>query len=259
MYDTKEKTGVVMVSRAMAILNYLSTKDQPVGISEIAKDMGLPKATVFRIMNSLEEWDAVECKEGSGYHLGCFLIKLGKSAGQNASLIDVCSPHMERIAREIGENLNLSIEYENAMLSIYSTNIKSLVLSPKSIPISPLYCSSMGKAALAYIGEERFKAYFKRQDLRKRTPYTLTTQDELEKECEKIRKEGVAFDDQEYEEGLFCISVPILNSEGGLVACMGVSGGYSRMVSKKERIIKLLKEAKAMIEIYTECMDRFVL
>ena len=105
---------------------------------------------------------------------------------------------MEQIAKEVGENLNLAIEYENAMLSIYSTNIASLVLSPKSIPISPLYCSSIGKAALAYLGEERFKAYFKRQDLRKRTPNTLTTQVELEAECEKIRKTGVAFDDQEY-------------------------------------------------------------
>lgn len=259
MYDTNEKTGVAMVSRAMAILNYLSEKEKPVGISEIAKDMGLPKATVFRILNSLEEWDAVECKEGAGYHLGCFLIKLGRSAGQNASLIDVCAPHMERIAKEIGENLNLSIEYENAMLSIYSTNITSHVLSPKSIPISPLYCSSMGKAALAYLSKERFRAYFKRQDLRKRTPYTLTTQEELEKECEKIRREGVAFDNQEYEEGLYCISVPILNGEGGLVACLGTSGAYVRMTNKQEKIIKLLKDAKELIEVYTESMDGFVL
>lgn len=260
MYDTREeKAGVAMVSRAMAILNYLSAKEKPVGISEIAKDMGLPKATVFRILNSLEEWDAVECKEGSGYHLGCFLIKLGKSAGQNTSLIDVCAPHMQRIAKEIGENLNLSIEYENAMLSIYSTNITSLVLSPKSIPISPLYCSSMGKAALAYLDEERFKAYFKRQDLRKRTQYTLTTQEELERECESIRKTGVAFDNQEYEEGLYCVSVPILNGEGNLIACMGASGGYSRMVGKKDKVIKLLKEAKASIEIYTESMNEFSL
>lgn len=142
MYN-EEKTGVLMVSRAMAILNYLSGKDKAVGISEIAKDMGLPKATVFRILNSLEEWDAVECGDGSGYRLGCFLIKLGKSAGKDAHLIDVCKPHMEQIAKEVGENLNLAIEYENAMLSIYSTNIASLVLSPKSIPISPLYFLSI--------------------------------------------------------------------------------------------------------------------
>lgn len=258
MYN-EDKTGVVMVSRAMAILNYLSEKDRPVGISEIAKDMGLPKATVFRILNSLEQWDAVECEEDRGYHLGCFLVKLGKSASKNMHLIDICRPHMERMAKEIEENFNLAIEYENAMLSIYSTNITSLVLSPKSIPISPLYCSSVGKAALAYLSEERFKAYFKRQDLRKRTKYTLTTQRELEAECEKVRREGVAFDDQEYEEGLYCISVPLLNGEGGLVACLGVSGGYSRMISKKGEIIRLLKEAKEHIEIYTESMNGFVL
>ena len=100
MYN-EEKTGVIMVSRAMAILNYLSTKGRPVGISEIAKDMGLPKATVFRILNSLEEWDAVECEEDRGYHLGCFLVKLGKSASSDIHLIDICRPHMEQIAKEI--------------------------------------------------------------------------------------------------------------------------------------------------------------
>ena len=72
--ENEEKSGVVMVSRAMAILNYLSTKDHYIGISEIAKDMSLPKATVFRIMNSLEEWNAVECEVGKGYHLGRFFI-----------------------------------------------------------------------------------------------------------------------------------------------------------------------------------------
>lgn len=259
MSDTTEKVGVAMVNRAMAILNYLSAKNQPVGISEISKDMGLPKTTVFRILNSLEEWDAVECKGGLGYTLGCFLIKLGKSAGQNTSLIDICSPHMERIAKQIEENLNLSIEYENAMLSIYTTNLSSLVLSPKSIPISPLYCSSLGKIALAYLDEERFKAYFKRQDLRRRTSYTLITQSELEKECVKIRKEGFAIDNQEYEEGLYCISVPILNAEGKLIASMGASGAYIRMVNKQDKILELLQEARKSIEIYTESMDGFAL
>lgn len=257
--ENEEKSGVVMVSRAMAILNYLSTKDHYIGISEIAKDMSLPKATVFRIMNSLEEWNAVECEVGKGYHLGRFLIKLGKSASQDSGLIDICKPYMEKISQEIEENVNLAIEYENAMLSIYSTTIQSLILSPKSIPISPLYCSSIGKAALAYLDEERFKAYFKRQDLRKRTQYTMTTQQELEEECAKIRETGVAFDDQEYEEGLYCIAVPILNKEERLVACLGISGGYLRMVSKKAKIISLLKDAKREIEVYTECMDKFVL
>ena len=104
--ENKEKSGIVMVSRAMEILNYLSVKDHYVGISEIAKDMGLPKATVFRIINSLEEWNAVEYEEGKGYHLGRFLIKLGKSASRDAGLIDICKPYMYKIAKEIEEVFN---------------------------------------------------------------------------------------------------------------------------------------------------------
>lgn len=128
---TKDKTGVVMVGRAMEILDYLAGKDKPVGISEMAKDLSLPKATVFRLLNSLEEWNAVECSENEGYQLGCFLIKLGRSASKDLHLIDICKPYMERIMKEVDENVNLAIEYENAMLSIYSTYSNSSVLSIK--------------------------------------------------------------------------------------------------------------------------------
>ena len=86
---TKDKTGIVMVGRAMEILDYLAGKDKPVGISEMAKDLSLPKATVFRLLNSLEEWNAVECSENEGYQLGCFLIKLGRSASKDLHLIDI--------------------------------------------------------------------------------------------------------------------------------------------------------------------------
>ena len=122
---TKDKTGV----------DYLAGKDKPVGISEMAKDLSLPKATVFRLLNSLEEWNAVECSENEGYQLGCFLIKLGRSASKDLHLIDICKPYMERIMKEVDENVNLAIEYENAMLSIYSTYSNSSVLSIKTIPL----------------------------------------------------------------------------------------------------------------------------
>lgn len=256
---TKDKTGVVMVGRAMEILDYLAGKDKPVGISEMAKDLSLPKATVFRLLNSLEEWNAVECSENEGYQLGCFLIKLGRSASKDLHLIDICKPYMDRIMKEVDENVNLAIEYENAMLSIYSTYSNSSVLSIKTIPISPMYCSAIGKAALAYYDDEKLAAYFKRQDLRKRTAKTIITREAFEKERERIRESGLAYDDEEYEEGLFCMATPLFNAEGAVVACISVSGGYGRMMAKKEKVAEVLRQAKEFIEIYTESMDRFEL
>lgn len=256
---TKDKTGVVMVGRAMEILDYLSSKDKPVGISEMAKDLSLPKATVFRLLNSLEEWNAVECVDNAGYRLGCFLIKLGRSASRDLHLIDICKPYMERIMQEVDENVNLAIEYENAMLSIYSTYANNSVLSIKTIPISPMYCSSIGKAAMAYYDDEKLSAYFKRQDLRKRTANTIITKEDFEKERDEIRLRGISYDNEEYEEGLFCMATPIFNAEGVVIACISVSGSYSRMMSKKEKAEQLLKQAKQFIEIYTESMDRFTL
>lgn len=256
---TKDKTGVVMVGRAMEILDYLSNRDKPVGISEMAKDLCLPKATVFRLLNSLEEWNAVECVDNEGYQLGCFLIKLGRSASRDLHLIDVCKPYMEQIMEAVDENVNLAIEYENAMLSIYSTYSNTSVLSIKTIPISPMHCSSIGKAALAYYDDEKLTAYFKRQDLRKRTANTIITREAFEPEREQIRDTGIAYDNEEYEEGLYCMATPIINAEGAVIACISVSGSYSRMMGKKDKIEEMLKQAKGFIEIYAESMDRFVL
>lgn len=256
---TKDKTGVVMVGRAMEILDYLSARGKPAGISEMAKDLSLPKATVFRLLNSLEEWNAVECTDNEGYQLGCFLIKLGRSASRDLHLIDVCKPYMEQIMETVDENVNLTIEYENAMLSIYSTCSNSSVLSIKTIPISPMHCSSVGKAALAYYDEERLSAYFKRQDLRKRTANTIITRKAFEPERVQIRETGIAYDNEEYEEGLYCMATPITNAEGAVIACISVSGSYSRMMSKKGKIEEMLRQAKGLIEIYAGSMDRFVL
>lgn len=256
---TEDKAGVPMVGRAMMILNYLSEKESCVGISEIAKDLSLPKATVFRILNTLEEWNTVECVENEGYRLGHFLIKLGRSASKNVHLIDICRPYMEAITKETDENVNLGIEYENAMLSIYTTYAKNSVLSAKNIPISPLYCSAIGKVTLAHFNEEQLSAYFSRHDIRKRTNKTIVTKEAFEKEKVNILKDGVAYDDEEYEEGLYCIAAPIFNAEGSVIASMSVSGVASRVRPKKERIENMLKNVSNQIGHFTEGMDKFYL
>lgn len=256
MIDNDKKTGVTMVDRAMQILNYLCEKDGSAGVSEIAKALSLPKANVYRILNTLCEWRAVECSSvNEGYRLGLMMVKLGERAGNDINLIGISKPVMKKMAQETGESVNLGVLCENSIWSIYSVGGQSSVIFSKQIPISPLYCSSMGKSHLAYFSDSELKCYFETTKIVSNTEKTITTLEDFFPEREKILAESIAYDNEEYEMGLSCIATPIFKGNKKVVASIGISGPTSRINAKRELLVSCLKETATYLSRYTDYID----
>ena len=249
--EMDEKESNIMVERSMQILDFLSETDQYLGISEIAKKLAISKATVFRILNALEKHKAVEKNaNGHGYKLGIFLIKLGKKASANIKFIDICKPIMIEISQIVNETVTLGILQNDFIFSIFSTTESTSVFTTRSIPFSPLHCSSIGKAHLAYFKIDQLTEYFSK-DLKKQTKNTIVTLEEFIKERDKILNECFSYDKEEYEEELYCIAISILDPSNKIIAGISVSGLTNRLLEKKETIEKLLFKAKIKIESYS--------
>lgn len=118
-------------------------------------------------------------------------------------------------------------------------------------PVAPLYCSAMGKIFLANLTVEERKKYYLQHDLVARTIKTITEPQDLEQEVETIAREHLAFDNEEYEYGLSCMSVPIYR-QGKLVAGLSLSGPSTRIRVKGEAamIHKLQQTASAIEKSY---------
>ncbi len=246
-----DSAGNAAIDRAMKILDYLYLQEKCAGVSKIANDLVLPKASVFRILNTLEEWNAVECSS-EGYRLGKIMLKYGQKVASNINGIDLFKPVMSKIVAEVNETVNLGALYGANVCTIFSMGAGMSVLSPRQMPMSPLYCSSMGKAFLAYCDDEYIREYFSDKSIVRRTENTVVSYEAFAEQRAQILDGGFSFDDEEYELGLYCISVPVVDKHNTIKVALGVSGPKSRLVTKESRIKELLQEAKHSVEDYVD-------
>lgn len=250
---------IVAVDRAIDLLLYLYAKGEEMGISEISRDLDLPKSTIHRILSTLEAKDFVYKNiETNNYWLGIKLYSLGEAVKEKISLVDLMKPYVDELHNEIPEVVNVSVlnsfssenKYTTTMVYKKSGDTNVLSVNPKLGSISDAHVSSVGKCLLAFNDEVDFEK-LKNSDLHKYTEHTIVDYDELMAEIEDVREKGYAVDDQEQELGLFCIGAPVFDKYNNAVAALSLSGPIPRMESGgiQYKIDKLLETAKKITHV----------
>lgn len=235
-----------MTDRTCEILDYIYNSEKSVGVSNIAANLKLPKATVFRILVTLEKWNFVEKNENSDdYRLGVGLIKYGAKISAEMTLVEVAKPIINELSVKIGESVNLNIEYQDQSLNVYKSPNDNFILVSKLTPISALNCSSSGKIFLSQKSEGELKSYFNNKLYSERTMNSITTYENFLKKLDAIKTKEIAYDDEEYEYGLFCLAAPIYH-KGKIVAAISISGPKTRLEYKGIKSIE--KELKSSCE-----------
>lgn len=242
--EPKEPSFITILGRAFTIMEELLKSDKPLGVSELARLTGIPKANTFRIMKTLEELKAVSPKE-DGYILGSKMIELGAGAKHNDEFMLVAKPYLQKLSKTCEETVNLGIMFQDYVLFIHTELAEQRSLVASLPPVTPLYCCSVGKIFLAYQTNKESEHYFKVHHPIKRTINTRTTKEALLQESEKIRRDGIAHDHEEYDYGLSCIAAPIFLGEN-LAAGISLSGPTSRLQYKGYAFLE--KELKATAE-----------
>ena len=229
----KDSNLITMVDRALSIVDYIYEKENYIGVSEVSRELDIPKANAFRIIKTLEKWDVLERNSDEKFTLGKRLIKYGKKAKDSVDIVKISTPFMKDLANEIGETVNLGIRYENnKILIVHSEEGESSILVSRLIPISPMYCSSIGKIFLANMSDSELEEYFNSKKFDHRTVNTITNLEQFLSDRATIIEKNIAYDNEEYEYGLTCLSAPIYNLNKDIVACISISGPTSRLKFK---------------------------
>ena len=248
---------IPMLERTFEILEYMYSMNEEVSLSTITQDLGIPKTTVFRIILTMEKWGYVEkISDQEKYKLGKGLIKVGQRAASGISITDIAIPYLNELSSEVGESANLGILYEDEILTIANSKGEDFYLISRLIPLSPLNCSSMGKQHLYYFSDKELEDYFQSSKPEKRTVHSIMTLEEFLIIKDEIKAEGISYDREEYEYGLTCLSAPILDKHGSIVAAISISGPTTRLQYKGEEILKeaikrkSLEISKAYIDVF---------
>jgi IclR family acetate operon transcriptional repressor len=177
---------------ALRVIEQVS-RDQPVGVSDLARTLGMPKSRAYRILETLrgEGWLRQDARGGWALSLRCATI--GNRVGNETSLRAAARPALEELAAATHESVRLwLVEGESmAMLDSIESDQAVRPVVPDSGPRFPLHASAVGKAVLALWDENELQRYLS-EPLRSMTPATITDQSVLREQIDRIRATGFA-------------------------------------------------------------------
>ena len=217
---------VQAVERAFAVLAALA--DGPIGVTEVAERVHLPKSTVARLLRSLQHEGAVEQVPGeTRYRVGERMALLAARLTPGASLVSLARPTLEELAAEVGEAAGLGVPDGFRVHYIDQADTSNAVQARDWTGTRvPMHAVPSGQALLAYLPAPEF-ARFLGKPLERFTPNTITDAGELLARLDRIRAEGVAWVHEEFDVGI--------NSAAAVVLGEGV-GRSRRSTSMARRI-----------------------
>jgi DNA-binding IclR family transcriptional regulator len=231
---------VQVLDRALSILDVLATENQ-LAPAAISARIGLHKSTVHRLLSVLERNEYLYRDPMSGrYSLGLRLIELGTRASARLDLSDLARPMLDRLMQETGETAHIGILDHGTVVSIADSESYKTLRTPSTVGRrTPAHCSSQGKMLLAEFSPSQLRAFVRANGLRRFTRLTICRIGGLERELLRVRANGYAIDDQEFEEGLKCIGAAIRDRSGNVVAAMSIAGPAVRL--REERMPQLIQ------------------
>ena len=219
----ENKHQVQSVLRALDILEYLANQGGVGRVSEIARAVGCSKNTAFRLLQTLKERDFVLQTGDSSYELTFKLLRLSERITRNTELPDIVRPYLQELVHLVGETASLAVRDGNEILYLDRVRADSPFQTSYSVGSrAKLYSTSLGKAILAYSPEDVVQQVID-GGLLPNTEFTVTDPEKLRAELREIATMGYALDNQENVLGIRCVSAPVFNHKGEVIAAISVS------------------------------------
>lgn len=239
------------VSRAFAIIEYLSMSEKTVALKNIASACELPPPTAHRILNTLCSLGYVVHEENGQYRLSLKLFEISSRAVSRSSLISIAKPYLDALSERLGESIHLVVRDGTDIIYVYKVThaVGSIQMASRIGMRLPMYCVAVGKAIMAAMSDPEIAAVFQASNIVAVTPKTITTLPELIDQISQIRRQGYAIDDEENEIGVKCIATALGRSEDSVSYAFSVSSIKQRMTEQRiMEIAPLLLETKKQIE-----------
>jgi IclR family acetate operon transcriptional repressor len=223
------------VSKAVRLIQALGEDGGAQGVSDLARRLEMDKASVSRILRTLEQGGLVAQDQTTrGYTLGLTLVHLGQKALRRIDLRTAAQDGLDTLAAEIGECSQLAIfAGDKALYIAQARPPRGVNIDAPIGTLVPLHCTALGKVLLAFQREPLRKEILARIALESFTRRTIRDVDVLEAHLDKVRKEGVAFDDEEFSVGVRCIAGPVFKHDGLLAGAIGISGPSPRVTDDR--------------------------
>jgi IclR family transcriptional regulator, pca regulon regulatory protein len=240
---------VQSLERGLAVIRAFDGDHRQLTLSEVARRTGLPRAAARRFLLTLVELGYVRT-DGRMFSLRPRVLDLGYAYLSSTSLPEVAQPHLEDLVARVHESCSVSVLDGEDIVYVARVATKRLMTVAINVGTRfPAYATSMGRVLLAARPAEERAAYLSTARLQPLTLHTVTDPARLAAVLAEVADQGFAVLDQELEEGLRSIAVPVRDAGGGVVAAMNVSASARRSTEALCRdLLPPLRQAALEVE-----------
>ncbi|MFM9371951.1 IclR family transcriptional regulator C-terminal domain-containing protein [Streptomyces sp. Da 82-17] len=250
---------VESLARGLTVLTAFDEGRDALSLTAVAEAAGLARATARRALISFEHLGLVH-RDGRTFRLTPRVLDLGHAPLSRSTLPDIASPHLAALVRTVHDSASLAVLDGDAIR--YTARVATSRIMSVHITIGtrlPAYAASMGRVLLADLPAEERAALLDGMELRPLTPHTVTERGALDALLDSIAEAEHALVDEELEEGLRSLAVPVRDASGRAVAAVNVAMHSSRRTPEEVRgeVLPALRAAAARVEADLRVVGRF--
>jgi IclR family transcriptional regulator, pca regulon regulatory protein len=244
---------VQSLERGFEILRAFNRDYPRMTVSDVARRTGLTRGTAQRFLLTLTDLGYAE-HDGKHFGLRPKVLDLGFAYLASNELWEAVEPFVENVVNQLNESCTVGVLDLPDVMYVCRVQARRVVNAALSVGSRiPANASSLGRVLLAYAEPHVLDAYLAGPPLPKRTSRTITDPDEMRKTLEEVRRTGWAMGDQEFEDGVRSLSVPLRGRHGKVIAAMKVVAPTSR-ATKDELIRKFLPILKTAADHANEAL-----
>lgn len=248
--QSRQHSTLSSVRNAARLLKEFSPATRELGVTELARRLGIGKSTAHRLLHTLAEERLLERDPDTGaYRLGLAMYELGASVSMNTSLHEASTPVMDELRNATKETVQVAVLDGREVVYVERRE------SPHTLRLfgrighrNDAHCTSTGKVLLAWLPTHALQDLLRGWELPAQTPYTITDPSALLAQLDDVRRRGWAIQVNETEMGAGAVAAPIRNGLGEVVAALSVAGPIQRVQGDSlQRMARLTVEAAATI------------
>jgi IclR family pca regulon transcriptional regulator len=236
-------------ANGLSVIRAFGPETRTLTLSQVSARTGLTRAAARRILLTLQSLQYV-WPDGRNFSLTPKILDLGYSYLSTTPLWNVAEPFMQEVVDSVHESCSASVLDGTEIVYILRVPTKKIMTINLSIGSRlPAFCTSMGRVLLGELSDDALAAILTKSKLKSYAPRTETNPLRLKKIIRADHQQGWSLVDQELEEGLVSLSVPLRDRNGKILAAMNVSGHVARTPPSDmiKRFLPVLQKAAVQI------------
>jgi DNA-binding IclR family transcriptional regulator len=245
----KRRYDITALQRGLKLLNLFSESPRGLTAKQVAVLSRLPVSTVHRFLANLVTAGFLNRDLEGTHHLGIACFAIGQAAAGQLDIRRLSLPYLRELNQQTRETIHLTVRHGASAVYVEKLDSPEPLRIHSRIGASvPLYCTAVGKVMLAYMPSDEQERVLSQLELKRLTPNTAGSLQELKAELFRVRKNGYASDLEEHELHIRCVAAPIWDHTGSVQSSVSITAPSLRMpVARLRQLAPLIQTAGLQI------------